>query len=304
MAPCDRRLRGANPVPRNTEQVVGANADGAAPRASVGEAFKDFLFRPFRVVAAHRRLLAATILSELRGLYAGSLLGMIWITVGPLLLLALYATIYAVIFRFRPSDMTQAGYVLYICAGLMPFIAFATALGAGATSLSANKQVLLNTVFPAELIPLRVVLVNSTTVVVGLGVVVAIDAALDVTSPLTLLIPVLVLFQVLFVSGVVWILGLLNLIVRDVQQSLTFVVLALLVITPIAYTPSMVPALLAPVIYANPLAYYVVCYQHIVVLNELPPTGMLAGALLAGPLSFCGGYLLFRHAKQSFFDYV
>lgn len=288
----------------------GAPGEGQRPDATDADErgpqrrLKNFFLSPFRTVFAHARLLGATTLSEVRGLYAGSVLGTFWIAIGPLFLLTLYGIIYAVIFRFRPMDMTQLGYILYICAGLMPFIGFATALGAGVASVSANKQILLNTVFPAELIPLRMVLVHSTTLVVGLGVVVLIDAILETFSPLTLLLPVLMLLQVMLVTGVVWILGLLNLVVRDVLQSMTFVILALLVVTPIAYTPSMVPALLAPVVYANPLAYYVVCYQHIIVLDALPPAALLFGAFLFGPLSFCGGFFLFQRAKQSFFDYV
>lgn len=263
-----------------------------------------FLAAPFRVVRTHRQLLFRTTVSELRGMYAGSVLGIMWVAVGPLLLLAVYATIYAVVFRFRPMGMTHTDYVLYICAGLMAFISFAGALSAGAGSLSSSKEVLLNTVFPAELIPFRVVLMNSTSLLVGIAVVVLVHSVLGATSPYTLLVPILVILQVLFVAGVVWLLALANLIMRDVQQSLNVVILALMIVTPIAYTPTMVPAILAPLIYVNPLAYYVVSYQYIIVMNELPPLVMLIGATVAGLGSFCGGYAVFRRAKHSFFDYV
>lgn len=274
-----------------------------APRASRPSGSVPW-YGPFTTIFKHRKILLRTALVDLKGLYAGSLLGVFWVGMGPFLLLCLYATIYVVIFRFRPTEMTQAAYVLYIFSGLVPFLAFSSSLGSGAASLSANKQVLLNTVFPAELVPLRAVLVNSVSLLAGLAIVLVVDAVLDQASPYALLLPVLVVLQVMFSAGVVWVVALANLVIRDIQQGLTYLTLALLIATPIAYTPDMIPATLQPLIWINPLAYYVICYQHVLVLNTLPPAGIMIAATVAACVSFAAGYRMFQHAKQVIFDYA
>lgn len=259
---------------------------------------------PFMTIFRHRKILLRTTLVDLKGLYAGSLLGIVWIGIGPLLLLCLYASIYLVIFRFRPTELTQVGYVLYIFSGLVPFLAFSSSLGSGAASLASNKQVLLNTVFPAELLPFRAVLVNSVSLLAGLVIVLVVDAALDQPSVWAMALPVLVVLQIMFTAGVIWVISLANLVVRDIQQSLTYVTLALLIATPIAYTPDMIPPTLQPLIWINPLAYYVICYQHVLVLNAMPPTWAMIAATIAALVSFTVGFRMFQHAKQVIFDYA
>ena len=264
----------------------------------------DWLTGPFRTVYRHRRLLISTALVNLKSMYAGSVLGILWIALGPVFLLSLYATIYVVVFGIRPLEMTQTQYVLYIFSGLVPFIGFSGALMTGSTSLSTDKQVLLNTVFPAELVPIRAVLVSSASFGVGLVVLLAADFVLDQPSAWGLLLPFILLLQTLFVCGVVWVLSLATLILRDVQQVLAYVTIALLIATPIAYTPDMIPPALRLLIWVNPLAYYVICYQHILVLNSPPPTGILIAAVIAGLVSFNLGFAVFQRAKQVFFDYA
>ncbi len=82
------------------------------------------------------------------------------------------------------------------------------------------------------------------------------------------------------------------------------VTIALLIATPIAYTPEMVPPALRLLIYVNPLAYFVVSYQHILVLGELPQPEILVGAIVLGVVPFCGAFHVFQRAKRTFFDHA
>ncbi|MGI9449583.1 MAG: ABC transporter permease, partial [Geminicoccaceae bacterium] len=128
------------------------------------------LLKPYWVIFHYRPLLASSIKVALRTRYAGSLLGLFWIVLGPALLLSLYAVVYTVVFDFRPTVMSRSDYVLYIFAGLVPFLTFSQALSAGTSSLSQGQDLLLNAVFPAELIPLREVLASGPLLLVGFGI--------------------------------------------------------------------------------------------------------------------------------------
>jgi lipopolysaccharide transport system permease protein len=257
-----------------------------------------------KAISHHYRILIGTTLVDLRRRYAGSVMGIFWALIGPLLLMGLYAVIYAVVFQIRPPEMTQAAYVLYVFCGLVPFLGFSEALQTGTTSLTANKDLLLNTVFPAEFVPLRAVLLSTLNSALGVALIIVAGALLGELSWWVVLAPVVLLFQGLFVAGIVWIFSLVNLVVRDLQHVLMYATIVLLVASPIAYTPSMIPAAFAPIIYFNPLSYYVMAMQHFVILGEPPSfVVMVIGAALS-LLSFGGGSWVFARAKLVFFDYV
>src|SRR5262249_26132737 len=57
------------------------------------------------LVLTRRELLYRTMIVEIRRRYAGSLLGTVWLLLGPLLLMMLYAIIYGVVFQLRPPEL-------------------------------------------------------------------------------------------------------------------------------------------------------------------------------------------------------
>jgi lipopolysaccharide transport system permease protein len=195
-------------------------------------------------------------------------------------------------------------YVLRIVSGLVVVIGFSEALTAGTGSLVANRNVLLNAVFPAELIPLRAVLTAQATPVVGLALCVVSSIALGVGSWLVLFVPVFLLLAAVFVTGLAWMLSLANLVVRDVQQALGLVSMALIIASPIAYTPDMAPGALKMLVYLNPLSYFVLPVQDLCVGPRLPSAGIVAASVALAAVSWSAGFLMFRRAKRFVLDNV
>jgi lipopolysaccharide transport system permease protein len=263
-----------------------------------------FLIEPFAAIFRHRELLGRTAITEVHRKYAGSLFGTFWVVASPLILMALYSLIYLVIFQVRPVAMTATDYVLYIFCGLIPFLGFMEALNAGASSLSLNKAVLLNTVFPSELVPVRAVLVAQGSTTVGFVIVILAAIFLEKYSVTLLLVPVIWFFLLLFVTGMVWVLALASLVIRDIQQMLAFFSIVLLIISPIAYTVEMVPDPMRMVVYLNPLSYFFTALQDAVVFGRIPAAHVLAVIILLGSLAFGAGFWVFKKAKQVFFDYA
>ena len=161
---------------------------------------------PITLIWTRRHILLETVKISLRQSYAGSTLGMAWLVLGPILLLSLYAMIYLVVFRVRPANMEAEVYVLYIFSGLVPFLNFSQALIQGTTALSTNREVLLNTVFPPELVPLREVAASLVTLAVGIGIICIVGLFIGKLAFTWLLIPVVLLLLLMFLTGLVWIL--------------------------------------------------------------------------------------------------
>lgn len=249
-------------------------------------------------------MLFQTVRIALRQRYAGTAFGLAWLVFGPMLLLAIYSAVYLVVFRIRPANMEAGVYVLYIFSGLVPLINFSQGLTQGAISLAADRSVLLSTVFPPELVPMREVLGSFVTTCIAVGLVLAGGLFMGKVSWAWLLVPVVLVLLTMFLAGLTWILALANLVLKDIQQVLTYVTIILLVASPIAYTPDMLPDALRLLIYFNPLAYYIVALQSLIVLGSLPDWPIVLGMLAFSGASLMLGAHVFSRAKTVFFDYA
>jgi lipopolysaccharide transport system permease protein len=252
----------------------------------------NFFLQPLNTIREHFNLLKGATLTDIRQRYAGSIIGKAWVILYPLVLFIIYSTLYLVIFRVKPNEMTTNMYVVYIMSGLLPFLGFTEALSAGTTSLASKKSLLLNTIYPSEFIPLQAVLASHVTLFVGVFLIIGADIVLLHSLPWTiLLVPYLMILQIMYAVGVVWVLSILNLIIKDIQQSLSFINMLLMIMSPIAYTPSMVPNSLKFIIYMNPFSYFVWSYQDLFVKGVLSKNILIATVISV--LVFSMGYAFY-----------
>lgn len=242
---------------------------------------------------------------DIRQRYVGSVFGSLWAVLYPLLQLSIYAGLYTIIFRVRPPGLSEYSYVVLVFSGLVPLMAFNEALLAATSSLSSNKNLLLNTVFPADLIPLRAAVAAQVTSLIALGITLVAGFALGRTSwQAVLLVPIFWILLLMFTMGIGWIFSLLALVARDIQYGLGLVTMLLFVLSPFAYTPEMVPSILKPIIYLNPLSYFVLTFQQLICYGTWPSPIAAGGAVVLALGSFFFGFTIFQRAKYVFFDYA
>ena len=252
-----------------------------------------------------RYKVAEGVRQDVRHRYAGSVIGLGWSLLFPVAQIAIFAAVYVFILKVRPSGMSESQYVLMVFSGLLPLMAFNEALAAGAASLNSNRNLLTSTVFPPELIPLRALLAAHVPSLLGFTVVAAVTLLAGVATPASLvLVPLLWLLLLVFCAGLAWMLSLVSLIARDVQQALPLVLMAVLILSPFAYTPEMVPAPLKPLLYLNPLSWFVFCFQDLLAFGRLPQGLALFVVLILATGTFIAGFTFFRKAKHAFFDYA
>lgn len=268
------------------------------------DVLRDFLTEPVRLLWKHRVMLRQTVGSEIHSRYAGSVLGLAWLGLYPLLMLGTYALIYLYVFKVRFALFDSNEYVVLIFCGLIPFIGLAEVLASGVTSVTSNAGLIKNTLFPIELVPVKAVLVSQCTQAVGTVMLLAAIGLLGKLSPWALLLPVIWGAQLMFSIGLIWILSSLNVYVRDLQNSVSVLILFLMMVSPIAYTIDMVPEALQPFLKSNPLFYLIVAYQDSLMLGRFPRGGTFWVCLGMAVVLFWGGYWFFGRLKRVITDYV
>jgi lipopolysaccharide transport system permease protein len=228
---------------------------------------------------------------------------MAWIVVGPLILLSLYALIYAVVFDVRLPHFSRSEYILNVFSGLVLFIAFSQAMTASTTALNREQKLIFSN-FPSEFIPTKSVAVAYLVLLPATLFVVLGDMVFSKMSWHLLLLPLVAILQLLFSVGLGCLLSLLGLVMRDISFLIQYFVMALLIVTPIAYTPDMVPAKIKPLLYLNPLYYYVSANQHLILLNQLPPIIEIVLGVTISIGMFLIGLWIFKRARMAMMDLV
>jgi lipopolysaccharide transport system permease protein len=259
---------------------------------------------PLALLARHRGMLGRTAFHDIRARYAGSVLGLAWLVVYPLLFLGVYALVYVYIYQIRLGTLGDGEYVVLIFCGLVPFLGLSEALSTGVGSVASNANLIKNSLFPIDLIPVKSALTSQCTQAVGTLILLATLAAYGRLSAWALLLPVIWLAQLAFTIGVLWILSSLNVVLRDLQTFVPVLVMLLMLISPIAYTVDMIPAALRPWLSLNPVYYMIVCYQDALMEGIFPRDGALWIFGGIAVVAFTAGYWFFGRMKRVFAENV
>ncbi|WOH68180.1 ABC transporter permease [Bradyrhizobium sp. BWA-3-5] len=237
--------------------------------------------------------------------YAGSVLGSFWAILYPLFMVSFYATVYVVIFRIRVPSLSPEVYTVLVMSGLSAVLMFSESISAGLGAIVNQRSLLLNTVFPAELLPPRSVLASQVPSLVALMFASIAAVFLRSASPVAILVvPMTWILLIMFLIGLVWIFSLIALVLRDIQQGVNIINMSMMVLSPMAYTPDMVPSALKFIIWLNPISYFILCLQAPLALGSWPSPAAMIGAICLGIGTFLVGLTFFRRARFAFVDYA
>jgi len=249
-----------------------------------------------------RRVLYASTLSELHKRYAGSILGPIWPFLYPLLFLSAYLFLWMVVFNLRFPGMGRLGYVVYVFCGLVPFLFLSEALTSGAVSIRQNMQFIKSVIMPLELVPTRAVLVALSSHVVGLLLVAVLSGVNGTLSWRIALLPVVVGVYATGLVGAAWIAASLGVLVPDVAQVLNIGMMLLMFVSPIAFTPDMVPERFRLTLSLNPVTYVVDVYRGVLIAGHDTRAFSAAAFAAMSAILFGSGAVLCARFKHLVVD--
>ena len=181
----------------------------------------------------YRELFSNLFRRDFQAKYKGSLLGVLWSLLNPLILLGVYLLVFGVIF---PSPQISH-YALYLLAGLSCWIFFATSMQSAARSLVDAADLVKKVRFPRQLVAFSMVATQAVTFAVMAVILIVLSLAFvaDARSTVWLAIP-LALLYVAEVAGLALVVACLNVVFRDVEHVLAAALLPWFFVTPILWS--------------------------------------------------------------------
>lgn len=258
----------------------------------------------------HRGLIFTLARRELLGRYRGSLLGLLWPLLTPLLMLAVYTLVFGVVFRARwpQAGEGQQGlgqFAMILLAGLLVHGLLGEVLGRAPESVVGQPNYVKKVVFPLEILAWVEVAAALVHTLAGLVLLVAVNAAWGSGLAWTqLALPLILLPYLLLLLGAGWMLSAFGVYLRDLNQAIGPLVTALMFLAPVFYARQSLPEPLASWLLLNPVTLIVEQTRAVLFAGQWPDWAGLGAYTLAALAVYVMGGWVFARLKRGFADVV
>ncbi len=259
-----------------------------------------------RSVIDNRQLLKRLVWRDVVGRYRGSLIGILWSFVNPLIMLAVYTFVFSYVFQARWSvgeGEPRSLFALVLFSGLMLHGLLAEVLNRSPVTIVSNVNYVKKVVFPLELLP--VVVVGASIFHFAINFLVILLAIVFLGFPLhatLFLYPIVLLPLIPMILGIGWGLSAIGVYVRDVSQVTGILTTLLLFLSPIFFPLERLPELLQNMLLLNPLTVIVENARNVLLWGEMPQWSALLIYTLVSLLVAWLGYSIFRLLRKGFAD--
>jgi lipopolysaccharide transport system permease protein len=249
-----------------------------------------------------RELLYFLIWRDVKVRYKQTLLGAAWAILQPLATMVVFSIFFGKLARM-PSDGVP--YPLFAYVALVPWTFFANGLTLSSNSLVANQTLLRKVFFPRLVIPVSAVASGLLDFAIAFVVLLGLAAKYGVTPTAHMVwIPLLVLLALVTALGVGLWFAALNVLYRDIQYIVPFLVQVWLYATPIVYPSSLVPERWRTLYAINPMVGVVEGFRWTLLGSGTAPGPMILVSATAALATLIGGLFFFRRMEKSFSDVV
>lgn len=254
----------------------------------------------------NRQLIVQLTRREVATRYRGSIFGLAWSFLNPLLMLVVYTFVFSVVFKARwgtdPNE-SRVQFALTLFAGMIVFNLFAEMLNRAPGLVVSNVNYVKRIVFPLDILPLVALGSALFHSLVSLGVLVLAQLSLNHSLPWTIvLLPIVLLPLVLLSLGIGWFLAALGVYVRDVSQITGVLSTVLMFFSAVFYPLSALPQEYQRFLALNPLVLIISESRQVLIYGLLPDWPVLGIVLLFGLLVAFFGFWWFQKSRNGFAD--
>jgi lipopolysaccharide transport system permease protein len=227
---------------------------------------------------------------EIKVRYRGSVLGIAWSMVEPLLMFGI------LLFFFTNISKTQIeNYPIYLIMGLLLWGTFSRTTGASLTALISKKAIMTSVFIPKEVFVISTALSSFAIMGFELAVLGGFFVVFGFMPPWSiLLLPIPLLALVLVSVGLSFPLSALNVYYRDTGYLWGVIVHAGYFATPIMYSVSMFSEGMRHALYLNPMTWILETARTVGISGGMPDWQLVGGMYGIAALVLALGWLAFR----------
>ncbi|PSJ17243.1 ABC transporter permease [Nitrosomonas supralitoralis] len=271
--------------------------------------FNTLILNHFRSLWQHAPLILQMIKREVTSRYRGSVLGLLWTFINPVLMLSIYTFVFSVVFKVRLDpqhhviDDDKFAFALLLFIGLILYNLFSECVSRAPGLILANVNYVKKVIFPLEILPL--VSLGSALFHAGISFLILLAFLLVIHHPIqwTLIwLPIILLPFALLTMGFSWLLASIGVFVRDISQFIGLILTMLLFMSPIFYPASALPESIRDYLFLNPLTFIIEQARAVILYGQLPEWRNLALYYLLAIFVAWAGLIWFNKTRKGFAD--
>ncbi len=236
--------------------------------------------------------------------YKQAVLGVAWAILQPLLTMVVFTVVFNKALGV-PSADSKLPYAVFSFSGLLPWQFFAGALARSGVSLVGNANLLTKVYFPRLMIPISAVLAGLVDLGISFVVLIGLMGAYGIAPSWHIVfLPLFVVLAIATALAVSLWLSALNVLYRDVQYVIPFLVQLWMFVSPVIYSIDQIPAGPQRVAFAlNPMTGVIGGFRWALLGQQFPGGYMWISIAVVVPLLFAGLFY-FKRMERVFADVV
>jgi len=253
----------------------------------------------------NRELISQMSRRDIIGRYRGSVLGLLWSFVTPILMLAVYTLVFSVAFKawWTGEHERSSQFAIIVFTGMIVHGLLAECVHRAPAVILSQVNYVKKIVFPLE--SLCWVILCSAAFHTAMSLTVLLLFLLLTQQALhwtVLLLPLVLLPLLLLSVGCSWVLASIGVFVRDVAQVTSLVTSVLLFLSPVFYPVSALPEQYRPLLYANPLTLVINQARDVLLWGKQPSWPVWCLELVASLIVSALGLRWFERTRKGFAD--
>lgn len=239
--------------------------------------------------------------------YAGSVLGVFWMFIWPLVMIAIYTIVFSRVMGAKlPGISSVYSYSIYLIAGILPWTAFANTVSRSSTVFVDKRHLISKIRIFLPRLPLYVVLSETSTFVVSMFLYMGflMLAGAEITITAVLFVPFVFAVQQIFAYALGLLFATLTVFLRDLREMIGILVQLWFWMTPIVYMRTMLPPFAETILRLNPAAYFIGAYHDIFFHGTLPNFKHLIALAILGHVLLAFAYIVFKKLEKDVRDFL
>lgn len=259
----------------------------------------------FRLLLAQRSLCWRLTVRELSQRFRGSMLGLVWAVLTPLLTAAVFTLVFTGVFptRWGAGGTNPFDFAMLLLVGLSVYSLFSEVVSRAPRLIVDNANYVTRVVFPLEILSPVIILTGLvnffiTVLLVLLGNLFA-HGSLHVT---VLFLPLILLPFLVFLMAAAILFSTIGVFVRDISLIISPVLTFMLFLSPIFFPLEAVPESWRMVVRLNPLTPIITEARAVLLFGEWPNMAALGVYFLCALGVLALAHWLFRRLRGGFAD--
>jgi ABC-type polysaccharide/polyol phosphate export permease len=250
-------------------------------------------------------LLRNLAMREIRQQYVGSMLGIIWQFITPIVLIAVFWVVFSVGFRVKPASGVP--FAVWLTAGMSAWFVFAEMVSGCVHSVSGNSHLVKKVVFPVQALPIVKIMTALSNHFCFLLILLILIVLNDLSINWFYLQAVYYFFcLVMLALGIGWIVSALNVFTRDTARLVGVLLQVGMWATPILWDIKILPEPYRQIFSSNPVHYIVQGYRDSF-LYAVPVTDRITETVVFWSITITFlllGVYVFKKLQPQFADLV